>query len=131
MTGIRRLRQLRRQPNCGAITVENAGGSNRTQVAAYVLLSYGPDGHGGYTKSGTHYKCRLGQCRRENQRPLHQPGADNGFTPPPMCTRVTQTSPAIPRRFDDIVRYKERWQMQDAYDTYQPQSQLPCTNGFR
>ena len=33
--------------------------------------------------------------------------------------------------FDDVVRYKERWQMQNAYDNYHPQSLLPCTNGFQ
>ena len=38
--------------NCGAITVKNAGHANRSTAAAYVLMSYGPNGRAGASKSG-------------------------------------------------------------------------------
>jgi len=130
------------QANCGAITVQSGAmvvqnGVNThpsvTQVADYVLLSYGPNGHGGYLKSGVQYfmgstnQDELTNCHCSNNGPnnvnykatyvqqdITQSNSSNAFTV-----------------FDDIVRYKERWQLQNDYDRYHPGSKLPCTQGFQ
>ena len=39
----------------GDIIVQDFAGTNRTDVAAYVLISHGPNGHGGYTLSGSRF----------------------------------------------------------------------------
>ncbi len=119
--------------NCGAITVQNGGGNNRTQVADYVLLSYGPDGHGGYLKSGA--QSFMGSDNSGEQANCHctATAANNAsytatyIQEDPFQTTSTDALSA----FDDIVRYKERWQMQNDYDKYHPGSQLPCTQGFQ
>lgn len=38
---------------CGSLTVNDADGTEQTTVAAYVLISHGLDGSGGYTSSGS------------------------------------------------------------------------------
>lgn len=78
--------------------------------AVYGLMSAGPNGHGAYTRSGTRYSsgstnaneqlnCRCGA------NGLAVFGDDNAIVAQPETTT-----------FDDIVRYKERWQMQNEKD---------------
>jgi prepilin-type N-terminal cleavage/methylation domain-containing protein len=108
-------------PTCGAITVSNAGGGYRTQAGVYMLISYGPDGHGGYLKSGTRYF--MGSDNTAEQTNCHcNTTADTGtYLAQYVEQDPTQTTSTDPLSvFDDIVRFKERWQMQNAYDTYNP-----------
>jgi prepilin-type N-terminal cleavage/methylation domain-containing protein len=114
-------------PSCGAITVSNAGGGYRTQSGVYMLISYGPDGHGGYLKSGTRYF--MGSDNAAEQTNCHcNTTADTGtYLAQYVEQDPTQTLSTDPLSvFDDIVRFKERWQMQNAYDTYNPNGQS-CT----
>ncbi len=124
------------QANCGAITVQNAGAANRTQVADYVLLSYGPDGHGGYLKNGARYSSGSDNAAEQLNCHCDAAATNSGYAPGYTATYVqqepTQTTPTDPLSiFDDIVRYKERWQMMNDYDKYHPGTKLPCTNGFQ
>ena len=121
-------------PNCGAITVENAAHGYRTQAGAYALISYGPDGHGGYLKSGTRYNVGSTMTNVDELANSHysNTGSDTGYTAAYIqkdYSTYTGDSDAT-HPFGHIVRFRERWQMQDAYDTYSPGG-THCLPGFR
>ena len=121
-------------PSCGAITVENAGHGNRSTAGAYALISYGPDGHGGYLKNGSRYNVGSSMTNVDEIADAHysNAGADTGYAATYIqkdYSTYTGDSDAV-HPFGHTVRYKERWQMQDAYDTYSP-SGNPCKPGFR
>jgi prepilin-type N-terminal cleavage/methylation domain-containing protein len=120
-------------PSCGAITVENAGHGRRTKAAAYSLVSYGPDGNGAYLKDGTRYSVP-GLVNADEVVDSHfVNGADTGtYAATYVQKDYGQYAGDGDARFPfaHIVRYKERWQMQDAYDRYSPLG-APCTYGVR
>jgi prepilin-type N-terminal cleavage/methylation domain-containing protein len=112
-------------PSCGAIIVENAGHGNRTTSGIYALVSYGPDGHGGYTKSATtRYNVGVSMTNVDEIANAHydSSGTDTGY----LATYIEKEYGQYPsdndslHPFGDYVRFKERWQMQDDYDRYQP-----------
>ncbi len=130
LTGLNAFLSYGVNPNCGAITVENAGHGNRSTLGAYALISYGPNGHGGYTKSGSRYF--MGSDNADEWTNCHcSASADTGYAATYVAEDPTQSSASDPLSvYDDIVRYKERWQMQNAYDTY-ASTGSPCKPGFR
>ena len=111
--------------------MENAAHSNRSQTADYALLSYGPDGHGGYLKSGTRYNAGVSNVDEDADAHYSNAGADTGYTATYVqkeySTYAGDSDASHP--FGHIVRFKERWQMQNAYDVYRPNG-LPCWPGF-
>lgn len=118
-------------PNCGAIAVENAGHGYRTTDGAYALVSYGPNGHGGYLENGQRYF--MGSDNADEWTNCHcNASADtSNYAATYVEQDATQTNPNDPNSaFDDIVRFKDRWQMQNAYDTYVPNGAF-CVPGFR
>jgi prepilin-type N-terminal cleavage/methylation domain-containing protein len=120
-------------PSCGGITVESAAHSNRSQTAIYALVSYGPDGHGGYTKSGSRYNVGASMTNVDEIANAHysNAGADTGYNATYVekdYSNYASDSDAN-HPFGHIVRFKERWQMQNAFDTYHPNG-APCAPGF-
>jgi hypothetical protein len=117
--------------NCGAITVTDAGASNRTQKGVYVLLSFGPDGHGGYLKGGT--RMNAGTTNPDQQVNCHcDASAANATYAATYVQKGVTADPAAPTAgFDDILRFKERWQMMNATDRHQMTGGSLCTLGFR
>jgi hypothetical protein len=97
--------------NCGGITVTNAGGGNRSTGALYSLISYGPDGHGAYLATGSRFFA--GSTDAGQWTNCHcNATADTGYAASYVLKDQTST-------FDDIVRFKERWQLMSTADKYQ------------
>ena len=105
---------------CGGITVNDTNGNARSTYAIYALLSHGPNGHGAYTQNGT--VVAAGSTNANELTNCHCSsitGADNGTYAatyvqalPSIATPGTATT-----TFDDIVTYKERWQMRTPWDS--------------
>lgn len=97
--------------SCG-ITVRDAAAANRTTGAIYALVSYGANGHGGYSANGSQL---LGiTSNTDEMQNCHCPGTA-GLYPTYDGAYVQKDPTEDPAdstdKFDDIVRFKERWQM--------------------
>ncbi|MGE3714562.1 MAG: type II secretion system protein [Alphaproteobacteria bacterium] len=85
------------------------GNTEYANGAIYSLVSFGPNGHGGYTEANTRVSSgstdvsELKNCRCTSS------AADSGGSPQLVRKEATAT-------FDDIVRFKERWQMLTTQD---------------
>ncbi len=123
---------------CGAITVYDmnfiTGGSSastpRSTGAIYILISHGPNGHGAYTRFGGSTPINNGSVNLAEQVNCHcnSSGTSQGYpySPGTLPTAITtpsyvQADPSVDTanyldNFDDIVSYKERWQMQSSWD---------------
>ena len=122
------------QFNCGQITVKDGSGNPRTSQADYVLLSYGKNGHGAYNASGT--KNSSGSQNSDEKANCHcdSNAADTGYGATYVQKDPTENSANSLDKFDDVVRYKERWQLQNYADQNNPSGGLTCPQylaGFR
>lgn len=127
-------------PSCGAITVNDSSGNHRSTAADYALVSFGPNGHGAYTKSGSRY---FSGSDNGNGGAAPQPPAgagewtdchcnatgDTGYLATYVQKRWTEDPGDSKDTFDDTVRFKERWQMTDRHDFFVPKEN-PCYPGF-
>jgi len=108
---------------CGPITVNDSTGTARSAVATYAIVSHGVNGHGAYTRSGS--TRNYGSTNTDEQTNCHcnssatstgYPGT--GFTVPTYVQKLlTLSSSSGLNNFDDIVSYKERWQLQSVADS--------------
>lgn len=112
--------------NCGELTVNDAAGATRTNRADYVLLSYGPDGHGAFTAQGTHFN--YGSVNASEQVNCHcnSSAVNTGYLGNYIMMDSTLDPANVFDPFDDIVRYKERWQLQNQYDQNNPGGWFVC-----
>ena len=120
-------------PNCGEITVKGATPRIRTSRAIYSLISYGLNGHGGYNAQGT--RTNTGSVNTDEQANCHCDSSahDTLYSGTYVQKDRTEDPTNYLDTFDDIVRYKERWQMQSFNDQYYPGGNLVCPGnpGFR
>lgn len=95
-----------------AITVNDATGAARTTNAAYALISHGANGHGAYTSNGV--VVNAGSVNTDEQTNCHcnSSAASTTYTPTYIEKTPTQDSSNALDNFDDIVTFKEGWQMQ-------------------
>ena len=113
--------------NCGLITVKAAGGESRSLAAVYVLISYGPNGHGAFNAKGDHVN--VGSTNADEQTNCHcdSAGSSTGYAATYIAEDVTTSDYTnLLKSFDDIVRYKERFQMRSFYDDFNPGGNLLC-----
>jgi prepilin-type N-terminal cleavage/methylation domain-containing protein len=107
-----------------AITVNDASGGSRTTAAMYALISHGANGHGAYTSSGNIVS--TGSVNPDELTNCHcnSSGWAQAYTPT-YVERVPLQDPGNALDdFDDIVTFKEPWQMQAAnYPLSPPSSQ--------
>jgi hypothetical protein len=100
--------------NCGGISIKNAGGGNRTTSGLYALISYGPDGHGAYPVTGGTTRINAGSSDANQLTNCHcsSSGSDTTYSANYVLKDQTAT-------FDDIVRFRERFQLMSTADKYQ------------
>ncbi|MFO0389840.1 MAG: prepilin-type N-terminal cleavage/methylation domain-containing protein [Alphaproteobacteria bacterium] len=104
---------IRPREYCEIAILDNAenaisGDENYAGGAIYALVSHGPNGSGGYLESGT--RMLAGSDSHEQKNCACD---DSGFLPAVDAQFVSKETTST---FDDIVRYKERWQMQSEED---------------
>ncbi len=99
-----------------AITIKDANGGNRTTGAVYALISHGRNGHGGYTKGGV--VSNMGSTNTAEQTNCHcTSSAVAGTYAPTYVQKAATSNPASATdTFDDIVTYRERWQLAVAWE---------------
>ena len=101
-------------PNTAAITVKDAVGGTRTSSAAYALISHGVNGHGAYSSNGA--MVNAGSLNTDELTNCHctSAGVAGTYTPTYIQKYPVQNSASALNNFDDIVTYKDAWQLQSA-----------------
>lgn len=110
---------------CGNLTVKDETGASRTENAIYAVVSAGADGHGAYTKAGTRFD---GDVTDTDSQENCDCDADAGSTTFDAAFVLKDET----ANFDDLLVYKERWQMDDAlFDPINPSGPLECKLSHR
>jgi prepilin-type N-terminal cleavage/methylation domain-containing protein len=128
VTGLDAFISMKVSDSC-SLKVKDAAGSYRTTGAIYALVSFGPDGHGGYDRNGN--RVSAGSTNADEQQNCHcnVVAAAGTFDNVFVEKDATANSATATDTFDDVVRFKERWQMQSG-DDYALGDSL-CSVGFR
>ncbi len=112
--------------NCGMESIRNSVGMARSNNGIYTLVSYGPNGHGAYNEMGQRLTSQSANTDEHTNCHCGTNGVDTGY----LGTYVDKDRTENPNNsldvFDDIVRYKERWQLQNYFDEYNPGGYLIC-----
>jgi prepilin-type N-terminal cleavage/methylation domain-containing protein len=109
-------------PTISPITVNDSSGTARTTKAAYVLVSHGANGHGGYTPNGTVFNAASTNTDEQTNCHCTSAGAASTYSPTYVEKLPTINAGSITDRFDDLVSYKEAWQLQTP--------NVPLTTGY-
>lgn len=117
-TAINAFRDILPQAACTtAINITDAAGATRSSGAAYMLLSYGPNGHGGYLVKYSGTRMNAGSTNTSEQTNCHCTVAAVNTTTTGNYVQAEALQLGTVAAFDDIVRYKERWQLATLEDT--------------
>lgn len=111
----------------GAITINDANNNARSTSSIYALLSHGANGHGAYTSNGSIVNAGSANVKELVNCHCSSTGATTTSTGVQTSNSATyvQASPSIDPsnaldNFDDIVSFKERWQLQTPWDRKGP-----------
>jgi len=135
MTGTNAFLNYGDGANCGLLTVYGPGGASggiiRSSNAAYVLISYGPNGHGGFFSNNPVTRVNASSNNADEWMNCHcgSTGADTGYHGTYVQqdpTVTTSHAGDYTYNFDDIVRYKERWEMHNYGDEVNTGGNLTC-----
>jgi hypothetical protein len=98
------------------ITVNDASGAARTAAGAYAIISHGSNGHGAYTSSGVVINAGSSSTDELRNCNCTAAGVYTGTYTPTYVQKAPQYdsghSGNAAYQFDDIVTFKEAWQMQ-------------------
>ena len=101
-------------PASSPVTVYDSTGSNpRTTGGAYALMSHGVKGHGAYTRSGAINNGRSTNTAELANCHCNSSGVATGTYAGAYVAKAITIDPSDDRNsFDDIVTFKEPWQIQ-------------------
>jgi prepilin-type N-terminal cleavage/methylation domain-containing protein len=104
----------------GAITVKDGNGNARSTGSIYALISHGPNGHGAYTPSGATVNAGSNSADELTNCHCNSSGVYNSAYAPGYVQKLPaydtgETGNAL-YYYDDLVSYKERWQMRADWD---------------
>ncbi len=95
-----------------SITVQDAAAGNRTTTGIYAIISHGANGHGAYTSNGVTFNAASANTDEQTNCHCNSSGVSTTYTPT-YVEKVPLQNPANALdSFDDIVTFKEGWQMQ-------------------
>jgi len=104
----------------GAITVNDGNGVARSTSSVYALISHGANGHGAYTKSGAIVDAGSSSADELTNCHCTSAGAYNSAYAPTYVqkdpTYDSGHTAASAYYFDDLVSFRERWQMRTDWD---------------
>lgn len=102
--------------NNRAITIKDYNGNNISGGALYAIISHGENAHGGYTRKGV--ITSTGSTNTDEQTNCHcnSSAAATTYAPTYVQKITTQSAATATNAFDDIVSYKERWEMLSAWE---------------
>lgn len=100
------------QSNDCSITIYDASNYARSSGAIYALMSYGPNGHGGFINGSTRLSTGVTNTQEQTNCHCDSTGAYSAPTSMRLVQREQVESVSAVASFDDIVRYKERWELQ-------------------
>ena len=100
-------------PDATAITVNDSTGAARTNNAAYAIISSGSNGHGAYTSNGVMFNAGNSNANKLTNCNCTNAGVANGtYVPTYVEMMPTVDSTGANNNFDDIVTFKDAWQLQ-------------------
>jgi hypothetical protein len=95
-----------------SITVNDASGAARTTAAVYALVSQGANGHGAYTSNGVTSSTGSVNANELVNCHCNSSGMATTYTPTYVEMVPTLDPNNALDNFDDIVTFKEAWQLQ-------------------
>lgn len=104
-----------RDETIGSIRINDASGAARTEKAVYALISHGENGHGAFLSSGERRNFRSVNTD-EHENASYDADGVIPFDSTLVMRREVRDAGSLFNRYDDILRYKERWAMVDAVD---------------
>lgn len=108
--------------NCSLRVLDDGGGyrsgSDARGGAIYALVSHGSNGHGAYVSSGSRVSAGSTNAAEHVNCRCDSAGQSNGNSDLPYLVQRagTENPDDSTDGFDDIVRFKERWQLQNDAD---------------
>lgn len=101
----------------GAVTVNDVNGNARSTGSVYALISHGANGHGAYTRKGVTVNAGSVNANELTNCHCNSRAAATTYAPTYVQASPSVATPGNPlTTFDDLVSYKDRWQMQTAWD---------------
>ncbi|MEI7668912.1 MAG: type II secretion system protein, partial [Pseudomonadota bacterium] len=104
-------------PSVKTITIKDSQGAAKTTSAIYALISHGQNGHGGYNASGA--ITNAGSANTDEQKNCHcnSSAASTANDAIYVQKALTNDTSNAANSFDDIVAFKEAWQIQNGTST--------------
>lgn len=115
MTAINSFDRYPINQSCGNVIVNDVTGTQKSNGALYALISFGPNGHGGYLQSTVRNDANSTNTNELKNCHCDGDGVAATYDGTYVQSDITQTTTAGDT-FDDTVRYKERWQLQSVDD---------------